>query len=388
MRISIIITILFLFSTTASARYKYAAYLLSTASTIYDARAHALGRCEIMGANGSNSIFYNPAHIASQEGSQIQVSGYTRFYEATLTKWDNQSLSKKRIAELAQFSYSNFYGEINDKIKMSYGIGINKFLDFTIDEKYTRYNENGDHKVEENEKVSGGLYCLTPSVAFNIKDVFLIGLTLNKSIFGNRYKYSKGHYINDPDFMYFYHSNGKGINTTFITMGAIIPISPSMTLGVKYRGGMKLKYGDGTFRTTSPDGTTTVNKTKGGETTLSSSLGLSAAYSPSNHTTFLCEYRKQSWFDLRGSHFGYGVELKVNSIPIRIGGFSDNIPKLNLSGKGITYGTGIGFGRFRLDLSGERIFVEETIYTRQMREFKDDKVTNYSFNLNLSYFPK
>ncbi len=393
MRISVIITILLLISTSASARYKYAASLFSTASTIYDARAHAMGRCEIMGANGSNAIFHNPAHIATQKGSQIQIGGFARKYKVDIVdiyQWSERSYSNDLIAELAQFSFSSSCGEIGNNIKMSYGIGINKFLDYSANEIYKRSHEYGNDRsyyYEDSEKTTGGLYCLSPSIAFNLQDILNIGITLNKSILSKRNGSSK--YISEDNSerrLTIIDSEGD-LKTTFVSFGLIFPVSNLVTLGAIFRSAMTIENDGEERHFTTSDDTTIVYTYNGNDKTIHATFGLSATYSLSKNLTLLGEYQTKDW----GKHFGYGLESTYKSFPIRIGCFFDSNTQRDLFRKGITCGTGKNFGRFRIDLSGEYSWIKEILgdtRTTELREYENDKISMYSFNLNLSYFLK
>jgi Outer membrane protein transport protein (OMPP1/FadL/TodX) len=425
MRILVSFIILSIFATSSMAQNFFYSSLFTMSPTVYDARSHALGKCEIMGATGSNAIFSNPAHIADQKRSMVQIGGafWTEGFEKTLYDLPdysdiNYSNSSNSILELTQFSYSNRYENLEDDVAMSWGIGLNKFLNFSENLTEKRDSIENDSYTERSHDISGGLYFLTPSIAFHMNEKLKIGLTFNKSV------YSKTKYSTDD--ISSSNSNpgsrtsiegDQDVEASFISIGALYPVTKKLTLGFIYRGGMNIENSERIFdRTQTYDGSTVseADTSAGHDIRVPAVTGFGATYKIIDNITLFGEYQTRNWSDYElddykwtfvdpGNCIRAGVETTLDNLALRIGYFSDSLPLTNsenengfndghpLKHSGITTGFGLNLGHTVLEISGEYSWLKQELVYNQWGNDEDDlkyeeSRTKFGVYASLTYF--
>jgi Outer membrane protein transport protein (OMPP1/FadL/TodX) len=431
MRILLCFLLLPIFVVTSFAQLEIPFQKLSP--TVFDTRAHALGKCEIMGANGSNAIFSNPAHIVSLEESRIQVGGTANFGNLSRSSWDFEEFSEYDYSNkyelqpwLSQISFSKPFGEIQEGVIMSYGVGLNKLIDLSEKNVLERdYNEDGTDvtsKYERTRTSTGGIYFLTPSVAIQIQDKLKIGITINKSVYSEMkytYEYTATNNSSGSSSSSRYSEDGDSeLTSSFISVGALYPFNEKLTLGFMYRGQTEVEVDDLNWSSTYSysDGTTTDSGIEQGvDLTAPSMLGFGVTYVLSPKLTLLGEYQSRKWSDYEmdnenpdwiddGKCLRLGVEAMMNNIPVRFGLFSDSILLTNgenaneiqdetpLNHTGFTYGVGTSNGKYIFEFSGEYGWINrETTadftddsgdeYTRTV----EDKTTIFGFYASFTY---
>jgi long-subunit fatty acid transport protein len=388
--------------------------------TVFDARAHSLGRCEILGATGSNSIFYNPAHISGLDKTQLQVGGTTWFGDYNNSYWDSDeysdyehSQSYKMLPVFSQFSFIHPLGKIKDNMKMSLGLGLNKHYDLTskMEKSSTGFVNNSE--TDLTLTVKGGLYFVTPSVAFEFYDKLKVGITYNQSVLSERNylveettksDFGKEEYIEKCD---------QSLNASFITLGALYPVTERVTLGFIYKSKLEIEFDstDIIYTWIDDDGLPSEysEPLSKYDITLPSTIGFGASFDLTSEITLYGEYQTRNWTELKTQYeyFSFddgisirgGMDAKFDNKSIRLGFFNDSLPIKDfdssanatpLNNTGVTYGFGIDKGKLLFEIGGEYSWLKQetvvaTIGQPLGLKYENTK-TIYGFYATISYF--
>ncbi len=387
--------------------------------SLFDARAHSLGKCEIMAATGSNAIFSNPANIAGLKEINIQISSSAKFGRLENTLWNSHSYSGDEITGsyklqtlLSQFSTVLPLGNINDKIVFTSGVGINKYLDFS--EEFVIETQDYRNTIVEKEthKYSGGLYFLTPTIAFQLFDRFNFGFTYHRSLFGE-----KEHFIEEyshHDVNLFLDIREK-MEASFYSFGTNFQILNNFALGFMYRSEMEIEmqYAENRSYSTGPSIDPSWIDKDDYAVTIPEMYGVGGSLKLFSSTTLYGEYQYRNWSDSkrRGHNYYFiddgrfarvGLETKLNDTFLRVGYYNDSIPITNyiesdyeydtepILQSGITYGIGFNSGLYLIELGGDiNWFKFDRSYINEPPFFTngyESRKTMFEFFASISYF--
>jgi long-subunit fatty acid transport protein len=394
--------------------------------TVFDAKAHALGKCEIMGATGSSAIFSNPAHIVNLNKAQLQIGGTGWIGNFKSTDWKSEdniyrdySVNYKMLPSIPQFSFVKPFGEIEKGVKMSLGLGLNKYYDFS-EKRVAKvhdyiHNSNSFHTTT----TKGGLYFITPSVAYEFKEKINIGVAFSKSIFSQRNYQHKRTY--ESDYKTEVRTEGRhSIRAFFFSAGILYPLSDKLNLGFMYRSRMDIKFNKIIlYKSDYRSDFSSYNSTQTlGQYYLNppAILGFGGSIALSSTVTLYGEYQTRKWSDLEfeydfkneelpkiddGRCIRVGMEEKFNNRSIRIGFFSDSVlltdvidledeilDETPLNHEGFTCGFGIRNNKLMLEMAGEYSWLKQEIAFQNHRERPDQELakTMLDFNASLTYF--
>jgi long-subunit fatty acid transport protein len=417
--ISIMLVITFANASFSQAKYYFKDPELLN-SRVYDTRAHSLGKCEILGTTGSNAIFSNPANIASFETTQIQVGGIIKMGNFDDSLWDTNQYASSEISQvykpqysLAQFSIVRPFGKIYKNILMSAGIGLNEQIDFIEETVYEREYSDGRTSEEKNTIISGGIYFLTPSVAFQFDNNLKVGFTYNKSIIGGK---NSSVDENDGEILDPSHNYEQDMDASFFTFGLTYPLFEKFTVGMMYKSAMEVeceKYEaiPGTYTywpdydLIYPDYTVRVPATFGfaGEYRISTIFTLYSEYQTRNWSSAKIDGEKIEAFD-DGRSIRLGVDAAINNTSLRVGYFNDSMTltdinikideydnnKKPLNENGVTYGLGYSRGRYLIEIGGEVNWitqeVEKSFFLSDYISSNENRKIMHVFSASMTYY--
>jgi long-subunit fatty acid transport protein len=388
--------------------------------TVFDARAHSLGKCEIMATNGSNAIFSNPAHIVGLKTGRIQFGETAKFGKYENELWDQDANAGKDISDRyeSQFEVSQFsfvFPTFNNNSMVSLGIGLNKLFDFS--DEFNHEQKSGvpgtDH--ETTARIDGGIYFLTPTIAFQFSKNLRIGFTYNSSVFGEERYYFK--YYEDGN----YPNNGQvyeqKMNASYFTLGATYQLHRKLAVGMIYKSEMEIDVEEyyGFYDPYNDNGP----ERPAYKISMPSLLGFGCEFKLTDIFTLYGEYQTRKFSEITMSdNYSYhawksieiddgdcirgGVDATINNKSLRAGFFRDSLPmtdldalsvlddKTHLVQTGITYGLGYKVGKFLVELGGEySVISSESLYTTQTYDnIYDITQTNISFYSSITYFIK
>ncbi len=425
-------------SSFANSIYITSDYMNLLTPTVYDARAHSLGKCEIMGVNGSNAIFSNPAHIAGHETMMIQFGGKLKYGELKNTLDTGYYEDKTATGEyrtqigLSQFSIVKPFGKIFKNITFSAGLGLNKAIDLS-DQLNEEVVDDSTGRVYGKRKtdIDGGLYFLTPSIGIQLFDKLNLGLTYNKSVIGEK-RYSYEEYEGQSSGIF--NKYDQDLSASNITFGATFQFLKYLSIGMMYRSEMKIEMGDyysnmgvytqhtGLTDPGFPSERTTVpgSKSPGYSYNIPSICGVGGELILSDIFTLYGEYqtRKESkqkigysssptdpiYYEIdAGRSIKMGIDASRNNLSIRLGAFSDSVPLTNidlvsekedkrqLNQNGITFGAGYKYKNFLIEFSGEYSEISQKVFFTDnpnslMHVGEEDYIkTIFGFYTTLSY---
>ncbi len=296
MRILVSLLLLTLLSVTSFAQAKVGMFGSNFLNpTVSDARAHSLGKCEIMGANSSNAIFSNPAHIVNLNKTQFKIGGTIWQENLDIKSASNYEYKSQPI--FSQFSFSTESGQLSNDFKAAYGFGLNRLYQRT-------YNSGEDD-----------LFYFSPSMALQYKEKLRIGFTYNQPVF-----------------------NENDMEEAFISIGALYPISEKFTLGFIYK---HKNLAPSIFGL-------------GGTYILNPKSHLYGEYQSRSWSNLKSDYFSEDYFD-DGMCLRLGMETIIRNIPFRVGIYRDSLlddfrdDNESINENGITCG---------FDLSNDKILVE------------------------------
>jgi long-subunit fatty acid transport protein len=432
--ISLLMLLTFAASSFAYGLHITSDYLNLLTPTVFDARAHALGKCEIMGVNGSNAIFSNPARIAGHETMMIQIGGKLKFGELKSTlnigNYEDKTINNEYLNQmgLSQFSIVKPLGEIFKNITLSAGLGLNKQIDLSeqLNEEVVDDSTGRVWRKTETE-IDGGLYLVSPTIAFQIRNKLNIGFTYNTSIIGEkRYSYMalEGDLL--PDYKY-----DQELNVSFFTAGATYQISEKLAFGFMYKSEMEIELGEyegRAFYVRDPitDELILQIPIRPGYTVgIPKIFGFGCEFSLTDIFTIYGEYQTRKcpevvigydtatnpvekiYLDLDdGRSIRLGLDATRNNLSIRLGAFSDSVPltdinlvsdrgdRNQLNQNGITFGAGYKYKNFLIEVSGEYSEIKQEFYWDEPNIFVpydgsyDETKEMFIFNASLTYFIK
>ncbi len=390
--------------------------------TVFDARAHSLGKCEIMASNGANAIFANPAHIANIKRGRIQFSETAKFGSYENGYWDNNSEwivteEYESQFEVSQFSFVLPQSMANNNSFVTLGIGLNKEFDFS--EEYSDIHKNVDSGTEYkiNTKFEGGIYFLAPSIAFQFSNNIQIGFTYHRSVFGEE-RYSSIYNGPGDD----YHNTilyNQDMSTSYFSFGTVYQLNRKLSLGMIYKSEMEIDveeymgYSEYPYDDSRPERPAyTID--------IPSVFGIGGEFKLNQTITLYGEYQTRKFSEIEMSHnyshYGWdsidindgacirtGLDISKDGKSLRIGFFQDSLPITNLdysSAKddktpllqnGFTYGAGYQTGKFLIEFGGEySVINSEARYTTITDPFGinnryDITKTNHNLYASFSY---
>jgi hypothetical protein len=267
--------------------------------TVSDARAHSLGKCEIMGANSSNAIFSNPAHIVNLNKTQFKIGG--TIWQENLELQSPYNYEYKSQPIFSQFSFSTESGQLSNSVRAAYGFGLNRLYQRT-------YNTGEDD-----------LFYFSPSIAFQYREKLRIGFTYNQPVF-----------------------NESDMEEAFISIGALYPISEKFALGFIYK---HENLAPSIFGL-------------GGTYILNQKSHLYGEYQSRSWSNLKTDYFSGDYFD-DGMCLRLGMETIVRNVPFRVGIYRDSLlddfidDNESINENGITCGFDLRNDKILVELCGE-----------------------------------
>ncbi len=364
---------------------------------VVDARASAMGQTEILSTIGSNSLFINPAMMATLEKPQFQAGG-SMFMgsidsESADERYDGYDHSYNLQPKFTHASFVYPYQLPNSEIKLAFGGGYYTYYDFSANEEreYTYKQESGGGTYKEETNYSGGLNLISIGGSINFNKIFFVGLTYNTSINSGTFEEAKasisGSDNPDDDFSVSGEREKTFEEASFLNFSGFVKPTEKLGLGIFYRSEItlegdkiKTKYNDGESNSQDWDR----------EYTHPSVFGLSVAYNISKDFVVVGEYQTRPFSDYEidnkdyehpiddGSCYRIGAEFNRGVIPLRAGFFSnaiferaENDDDKAASLTGITAGTGFYGKSFGVDVAAE--------YSTYTTKYKyNDKVNSTS----------
>ena len=149
-----------------------------------DVRNNGMGGTGVVGTQGANAIFTNPALLGALDKTSIQVGsrmtlGFIsdKYYEymaqqAGLTFSESHPLHIK----LTNISFAIPFVIPNSPVTLSAGIGYNTAYDLGFSINYSDVSETDKYRFH------GGINVLSPALAIGIMDKFFAGFAINSTI--------------------------------------------------------------------------------------------------------------------------------------------------------------------------------------------------------------
>ncbi len=350
--------------------------------TVYDARAAAMGRTDIMTGCRSNAIFYNPANLAMIDVRTLQGGGRVWFGTIDNELWDqiggqDVEASYRLHPKVTHLSYAGYFRPSGTELRVVFGVGYNSYFDFGAAAKREETMRlpipDGVRTVTEDTRTRGGLNTITPALAVNIDDEFFFGFAFSKSLIGKISKKIEYTYDYEPPGNYLLEEEWEATGSaTFITLGATIFFFPELSMGAMYRSGFEFELDDIYEYEERMDGGTVTKVKADSEYEIPAYAGLGASYEFSSKFTLAAEFQTRPYSDMEKSGIEYrwiddgycyriGGELRTSHLDIRGGVFRDAIfavddPESDRGCKhltGVTGGAGFESGNFAFDFFGE-----------------------------------
>jgi len=379
-----------------------------------DARSRGMGYTEIMSAKGSNSMFANPAHLATLDFNNLQFGGRVWFGSIEDEGWDDfddlDVDSKYDFhTKFTHLSFAMPYKMQASNLMFAFGLGYNTLFDYGADVKTDVSLKTGDssEKIEITHEQHGGLSLITPSMAINIADKYYFGLTLNKSIMSNSgYEYREKPPSTDGEFSGFFDhkiEHESNMSASFLTLGGLVKLNEQITTGFMYRSGFDISFEDiSTTTETYGDPASTITQDREDYViAVPAVIGIGISFSPSESLTIAGEYQTRAFSDVEidgakldldsGNTMRFGCELGSNARnPIRLGYFSNAIMLAEegddkpISKTGFTFGIGFNSKQYAVNIFGEYAWLS-TEYLSDTQRYKYEESV-ISSGVSLSYF--
>ena len=184
-----------------------------------DARATGQGEAFVAQADDASAIYYNPAGLTQQSGTELTSGGYFDFAGSRV----NGGLNNTSTTFLPQWYLATDFGRTNSPWRV--GLGFN--VPFGSKANLTDHNRS-----------SLAVYNIAPSVAYRFNEHFSLGVDLNvyhgETVFEEQGPATGGAVL---------RFQGDG-NTVGATVGALYKFNDQHTIGAVYRSPFTINFAD------------------------------------------------------------------------------------------------------------------------------------------------
>ncbi|MCP4631714.1 MAG: hypothetical protein GY855_02225 [candidate division Zixibacteria bacterium] len=333
------------------------------APSVNDARARAMGNTVVTSATGSSAMFYNPANLSLLEGITIEFGGrvlsgevYHRYRDNPYLNYDPHYTNHFKFTNISIAVPLEFWDFGEDFIL---GIGYNSFLDFSYNFSSTMDHGSDWHPSREKITQRGGLYTISPSVAYRFNDIISVGFTFNEST-NTLITKDKESAFDEPPIgspSHYNYIEKYRVSATMYAAGLNIRPHNKINIGFVWKPGFTFKYSD----ELKPD----YHSFAYGEWFIPPSWSLGMNLDILSPFSVALEYNRRR-FDFGPDHYVkplndcYRIGLEYRSlVDFRVGYFKDTFcdfgPYDVLPGEseGLTFGIGYSFMNILFDVFGE-----------------------------------
>ncbi len=206
----------------------HAVWALGFRNPDQNARATGQGEAFTAQADDASAIYYNPAGLTQQTGSQLTSGGYLDFAGSQFRGAAN--VNNTSTSFLPQFYFATDFGRTNSPWRV--GLGFNVPFGSQSDLGANGYFKNLVTKS------SLAVYNIAPSVAYRFNDHFSLGVDLNVYHGDSMFEQEVAAYGNAV-----YHFQGSG-DAVGATVGALYKFNDQHTLGAVYRSPFTINFTD------------------------------------------------------------------------------------------------------------------------------------------------
>ena len=193
-----------------------------------DARATGQGEAFVAQADDASAIYYNPAGLTQQTGTQLTSGGYLDFSGSQFRGAAN--VNNTSTSFLPHFYFATDFGRTNSPWRV--GLGFNVPFGSQSDLGANGYFKNLVTKS------SLAVYNIAPSVAYRFNEHFSLGVDLNVYHGDTLFEQEVAAYGNAV-----YHFQGDG-NAVGATVGALYKFNEQHTIGAVYRSPFTINFTD------------------------------------------------------------------------------------------------------------------------------------------------
>jgi len=219
---------------------------------VYDARARALGRTEILNNNGPASAGGNPALMAYITRPAIQLSGRMMygFIDHDSEYYSNYDASAPlhlKFTNIAAVYPVSWNSSFLPPLNFTAGIAYNTYFDYGMNynTEYTDIYEQ--YTTKSVSETHGGVHTISPAIAFNVGEKIHFGLAFHKTLFSvTDYKIDYDYEGLPEGYIgYDYREYEQDISAHFVAFGQVVDLTPRLQIGWIYRSEFRMKFIDG-----------------------------------------------------------------------------------------------------------------------------------------------
>ncbi len=376
-------------------RHRFDDYQFRIQKDILGPRGLGMGGANIAASADPTAFYFNPASMTTLEGMNFSISSKMNFDSQIHKAPPLSGISvRTTVTPLATLNYANLsYAIPFGQRHLSIGIGYRSFVDMNS-KLYSMQYYYGGGRLREDARMNGGLFALSPSVAFDILSSLSVGLTFNSFFNESDFELKMVSPYADK-FVYFQYNDKEkysgsdldlGLHfrpTKWLFIGAIF--SPKWTLTIEETKETLDTYDSITNKRTIISMPDSVLATFNLDIPMD--MGLGIALKPFKNTTLALDVRSQEWSKVKATStlqetspvltqlfnttsWYAGIEQILPSgqnwqIPLRMGFFSrptpykDKLFKDSYQGKQIVYngfcvGLGVKKGDVTIDFAFSR----------------------------------
>ena len=187
-----------------------------------DARATGQGEAFVAQADDASAIYYNPAGLTQQTGTEVTSGGYFNFSGSKL----NSTVNDTTTAFLPHFYCATDFGKTNSPWRVGLGFNV-PFGSKASPDDYFKYQAT---------KSSLAVYNIAPSVAYRFNDHFSLGVDLN-IYYGDTMAERIVPAFGTP--LFHFQGDGTAVGTT---VGALYKFNDRHSVGVVYRSPFTINF--------------------------------------------------------------------------------------------------------------------------------------------------
>ena len=180
-----------------------------------DARATGQGEAFVAQADDASAIYYNPAGLTQQTGTEVTSGGYFDFAGSKL----NNTVNNTTTSFLPHFYCATDFGKTNSPWRVGLGFNV----------PFGSQASPDGHFQNQVTKSSLAVYNIAPSVAYRFNEHFSLGVDLNIYHGDTTFEQEVAAFGNAV-----YHFQGDG-NAVGATVGALYKFNDRHSVGVVYR---------------------------------------------------------------------------------------------------------------------------------------------------------
>ena len=192
-----------------------------------DARATGQGEAFVAQADDAAAIYYNPAGLTQQTGTELTSGGYLNFAGSHFSGADPFHTT---TSFLPHFYCATDFGKTNSPWRV--GLGFN--VPFG---NQANLGTTG-HFAPQITQASLAVYNIAPSVAYRFNERFSLGVDLNVYHGDTMFEYAPSLF---PGTIYHFQGDGNAVGAT---VGALYKFNDQHTIGAVYRSPFTINFAD------------------------------------------------------------------------------------------------------------------------------------------------